>query len=290
MVLWQFKSLPQTGKPMRTNSRHLLIVCTLIFLGAFTLSFHPLLAAPETTGVVLKAIAGNVEFSTGPDRWRPLRLDSKLDGGSVIRTRADGTLDFYLHESKTTLRLTPNSTLVIQTLNVWRAGDQEVTDTELKLLAGGIVGAQKKLMKPSHFQITTAKGVANIVGTEYLVSASGAVTVLSGMVSVNCTLPGKTELVQVSVPAGQSFDPATGTVVPTSPAYLTSIISDVNTVKNNAEVYKTAVATVAVTANQSVSPTKGNNGLGNGTDPQPSGNPPVNDGPGTGPGNPGNKK
>lgn len=34
---------------------------------------------------------------------------------------------------------------------------------------------------------------------------------------------------------------------------------------------------------------KGNNGVGNGSDPQPPGNPPVNDGPGTGPGNPGNK-
>ena len=35
---------------------------------------------------------------------------------------------------------------------------------------------------------------------------------------------------------------------------------------------------------------KGNNGVGNGVDPQPPGNPPVNDGAGTGPGNPGNKK
>jgi len=35
---------------------------------------------------------------------------------------------------------------------------------------------------------------------------------------------------------------------------------------------------------------KGNNGVGNGIDPQPPGNPPVNDGSGTGPGNPGNKQ
>ena len=35
---------------------------------------------------------------------------------------------------------------------------------------------------------------------------------------------------------------------------------------------------------------KGNNGVGNGFDPQPPGNPRVNDGPGTGPGNPGNKR
>ena len=34
---------------------------------------------------------------------------------------------------------------------------------------------------------------------------------------------------------------------------------------------------------------KGNNGVGNGIDPAAPGNPPQNDGPGTGPGNPGNK-
>jgi hypothetical protein len=34
---------------------------------------------------------------------------------------------------------------------------------------------------------------------------------------------------------------------------------------------------------------KGNNGVGNGVDPQPPGNPPVNDGPGTSPGHPGNR-
>jgi hypothetical protein len=33
----------------------------------------------------------------------------------------------------------------------------------------------------------------------------------------------------------------------------------------------------------------GNNGVGNALDPQPPGNPPINDGPGTGPGNPGNQ-
>ncbi|HSD96018.1 MAG TPA: hypothetical protein VLB06_02640 [Sulfuricaulis sp.] len=33
---------------------------------------------------------------------------------------------------------------------------------------------------------------------------------------------------------------------------------------------------------------KGNNGVGNGLDPQPPGNPPINDGPGTLPGSPGN--
>jgi len=34
---------------------------------------------------------------------------------------------------------------------------------------------------------------------------------------------------------------------------------------------------------------KGNNGVGNGLDPQPPGNPPINDGAGTSPSDPGNK-
>jgi len=244
---------------------------------------------PNTTGVICKTISGNVEFSTQPDQWQPLRLDSKLGGGSVIRTHEDSTLDFYLDESKTTLRLTPNSKLAIKTLKVWQAGNQSVTDTELKLLDGGIVGVQKKLMKPSHFQITTPNGTATIVGTEYLVRADGAITVLSGSVSINYNLPGNKGSVKADIPAGYSFNPATGTVIPTTPAYLTSIIADVNTVKENAEVYKAGGATIVVKADQSVSPTKGNNGVGNGVDPQPPGNPPINDGPGTSPGNPGNK-
>ena len=37
-------------------------------------------------------------------------------------------------------------------------------------------------------------------------------------------------------------------------------------------------------------PVKGNNGLGNGEDPAPPGNPRVNDGPGTTPGHPGNRR
>jgi hypothetical protein len=40
---------------------------------------------------------------------------------------------------------------------------------------------------------------------------------------------------------------------------------------------------------QASSRPRGNNGVGNGEDPQPPGNPPINDGPGTGPGNPGNQ-
>jgi hypothetical protein len=48
----------------------------------------------------------------------------------------------------------------------------------------------------------------------------------------------------------------------------------------------TTMTSPAIAASGAV---RGNNGVGNGLDPQPPGNPPINDGPGTGPGNPGNR-
>ncbi len=241
---------------------------------------------------MLNAIAGNVEYSTTPGRWQPLRRGSELSGGSIVRTHETSTVDFYLQESKTTLRLTPNSKLAIESLRIWRTGIQDVTDIKLKLLEGSIVGSQRKLAKPSHFEVETARGLATIVGTEYVVRADGAVTVLSGAVSVIYNLPGNRGSVHVAVSAGQSFDPANGTVGPTTPEYLDNIIADIDTVKRNAEVFKAGGATLVIKPEEGyVSPTmpKGNNGVGNGVDPQPPGNPPVNDGPGTGPGNPGNR-
>ena len=48
----------------------------------------------------------------------------------------------------------------------------------------------------------------------------------------------------------------------------------------------TGMSSSAIAASGSV---QGNNGVGNGVDPQPPGNPPINDGSGTGPGDPGNR-
>jgi 1-acyl-sn-glycerol-3-phosphate acyltransferase len=71
---------------------------------------------------------------------------------------------------------------------------------------------------------------------------------------------------------------------------LQNIIADIDTVRQNAQVFKAGGATIVVKPEGVISPTRGNNGVGNGIDPQPPGNPPINDGPGTGPGNPGNNK
>src|SRR5207247_968273 len=146
------------------------------------------------------------------------------------------------------------------------------------LIAGSMIGSTRKMAPSSKFEILMPDGKTSLRGTEYVIDANGAVSVLSGAVIVNYNLPGGGGDIRVTIPAGYSFNPDTGTVVPTTAAFLQNIVQDINTVRQNAETFHVAGATIVVNPTEEVvSQTHGNNGVGNGVDPQPPGNPPVND-------------
>jgi hypothetical protein len=239
--------------------------------------------------VLVQAVHGLATYSVSGGKALPVKENVVLSRGATVKTEANATVDLILQYNGTVLRLMPESTLKFDKLNQETAAEGAITETSLNLVSGSILGSQRKLATPSTFQVNIPGGVATIKGTEYLVRADGAVTVLSGSVQVQYNLPGSGGSVKVTVAAGNSFNPATGKVVPTSPAFLQNIIADIDTVRENAKVFKAGGATVVVKPQSVLSPTKGNNGVGNGEDGQPPGNPPVNDGPGTGPGNPGNR-
>ena len=245
-------------------------------------------AQVQSGQVLVQDVQGAATYSKGAD-WLPLKKNSTLSRGAVVKTGAEATVDLILQYNGTVLRLTPNSTLSFDKLNRENAGEEIITETSLNLISGSIIGSQRKLATPSSFQVNIPGGVATIKGTEYLVRSDGAVTVLSGSVQVIYNLPRNGGSINVTVPAGYSFDPSTGKVVLTTAAFLQNIIADIDTVRQNAKVFKAGGATVVVKPNGVLTSTKGNNGVGNGIDPQPPGNPPINDGPGTGPGNPGNR-
>ena len=210
----------------------------------FSLAFAS--AGTKEPPVLVKDVTGLATYSTDGVTWHELKRDTVLEHESVIKTGASGTVDFILQYSSTVLRLTPDSEVQLTQLDRLPAGEVVVTDTTLKLVSGSILGSQRKLANPSRFKIVTADGVARIIGTEYLVRADGAVTVLSGEVTLNYNLPKGGGSVKATVGAGQSFDPASGKVVTTTPAYLKNIIADVDTMRNNAESYKAGKATVVV--------------------------------------------
>lgn len=239
--------------------------------------------------IVVTAVQGAVEFTDANGRWAPVRAGGALPEGARIRTTQQATADLLLQYNGSVFRLAPDSEMKVERLKRSDTGLGMVTDTRLMVDHGSLIGSQRKLQKPSVLEIVTPKGEAIIRGTEYVVNAQGSVSVLSGAVDVIYNLPGNKGSVKASVPAGSSFNPATGTVVPTTSLFLENIIADVDAVRQNAEVYKAGGATIVVKPDAPISPVKGNNGVGNGIDPQPPGNPPINDGPGTSPGNPGNQ-
>ena len=262
-------------------------------LAAFISPLVGLGSGMETIGsVTVIACDGAVSRSVDGSAWEGVQPGTELKEGTQLRTGQKAKADLLLQYNGSVFRLGQDSQVRVELLRKRDTGVDMVTETRLKVIRGEFIGSQRKLHKPSILEIATAAGRAFIRGTEYVVNAEGQVTVLSGSVEVNYNLPGNKGSIKVTVPAGYTFNPATGTVVPTDPVHLQDIIADVSSVRNNAEVFKAGGATIVVKPNEPMSVTtpNGNNGVGNGVDPQPPGNPPVNDGPGTSPGNPGNKK
>ncbi len=227
-----------------------LVLCLVILLGAGSTSKSN--AALRPAEVVIQDIIGTASYSVG-GTWQPLKKSMKLSQGAIIKTDADSTVDLLLHSSFTALRLTPDSTLRLDRLVEEAAFDRPVTETTLTLLAGSIAGTQRKLAAPSRFQVNVAGRVATIVGTEYYVRADGAVTVASGTVTINYNPKGGPG-VKVTVSAGFSFDPTTGQVVPTTPAYLQGIIAHITTTSYNAMAFKIDGGKVVVKPEEFVSP------------------------------------
>jgi hypothetical protein len=242
--------------------------------------------------VTVAQVSGKVESSLDHRDWAAVAAGARLGKGVSLRTAPGASADLLLDYNGSVMRLAGDSALDVQQLEKIETGIDMVTETRLNVTRGQLLGSQRKLHKPSVLAISTPMGEAVIRGTEYVVNQQGGVSVLSGSVEVVYNLPGNKGSIKVTVNAGQTFDPATGQVVATTPEHLQNILADMNVVRQNAEVFKAGGATIVVKAQEDfLSPTtpNGNNGVGNGVDPQPPGNPPVNDGPGTGPGNPGNQ-
>lgn len=265
--------------------RAVLSLLTGVVISSFSIAY----ADVQPGQVLVKDVQGGATYSRGAE-WLPLKKNAILSRGAVVKTGADATVDLILQYNGTVLRLIPNSTLTFNKLTKENAGEETITETSLNLISGALVGSQRKLAAPSSFEVNMPGGVATIKGTEYYVRADGAVAVTSGSVDINFNLPHNGGSVKVTIPAGSWFDPSTGKVSSPIPAnFIANAKFHIDTVRQNAEVFKTGGATVVVKPEGVLTPTKGNNGVGNGIDPQPPGNPPINDGPGTGPGNPGNK-
>jgi len=88
-----------------------------------------------------------------------------------------------------------------------------VTDTQLDLRAGRVLGTVKKMNSASKYEIKLPNGVAGIRGTFYDITTDGVVRVSAGSVVFAYMAADGTVTTKVVV-AGQQFDARTGEITP----------------------------------------------------------------------------
>jgi hypothetical protein len=189
----------------------------------------------------------------GDATWHPLKVGTILKPGAIIQTASGSYADLVLYNEQATASAAPNSSsaplmnasynaqarveqdavrvfentvLGINKLSTMQTGADRVTETELDLKHGRILGTVKKLSAASKYEVTIPGGVAGIKGTIYLLSSDGEFSILSSLADLAKNLPSGTGLLAYTGPDGniitqvvgdgQHFDKSTGQLTPIS--------------------------------------------------------------------------
>ncbi|HZV34564.1 MAG TPA: FecR domain-containing protein [Verrucomicrobiae bacterium] len=191
--------------------------------------------------VTVVKVSGGARYSTdNMKNWRTMKKGDVLKPGTMIQTADDGNVDVTLADKGNQLQaapmngtasanptapsavykadqspkanvvhIFPSTVLVVDKLTMERTSMDEVSETQLDLRAGQIMGTVKKLSGGSRYEVKIPNGVAGIRGTTYVIRADGRVYVLSGSVVISYVDSTGTLRTAV-VTAGNYFTPETG--------------------------------------------------------------------------------
>ena len=213
-----------------------------LFVGAIALTVAAMasqaFAEPVAQAITVLRVKGMARYSSDNQAWHPLKKGDVLNPGTIIQTGPKAFVDIQLGDrdaatapisynpnstmyapeqmKANVVRIFENAALAVDKLAVDKtANGDPVSDTQLDLRAGQIMGNVKKLSASSKYEVKIPNGVAGIRGTVYMISSSGVVNVLSGSVVIAIVGSDGTVTTRV-VTAHQSFDPATNQVTPLS--------------------------------------------------------------------------
>lgn len=190
-------------------------------------------------------IGGHARFTTGNNVWQPLHVGDVIRPGTVIQTEnkdgafvdlvlGDGSgslgmasagggggasaasvspIAYHPNAEQNVVRIWQNSALGIDKMTSTDTGADMVSETQLDLRAGRVLGTVKKMNAASKYEIKLPNGVAGIRGTFYDITSDGVVRVSSGSVVLAWMAADGTVTTKV-VGAGQQFDARTGEVTP----------------------------------------------------------------------------
>jgi len=213
-----------------------LVSCGIALAMVSTLS-----AQSKEAGATVLRIKGTARYTLGNNIWQPLSTGQVLHPGSVIQTSRDagsyvdlalgegsattvaasptasaafiapskgGSINFKPSTVQNTVRVMENTVLGIDKISVMETGADVVSDTQLDLKSGRIVGNVKKMSAASRYEIKLPNGVAGIRGTVYDITADGTIRVASGSVVISF-VDAKGNVQTRSVMGGQQYDSRT---------------------------------------------------------------------------------
>jgi hypothetical protein len=115
-----------------------------------------------------------------------------FNAGGPTTAAAGSAMSFRSTSEQNIVRVTENTALGIDKLTVQNTGADLVTDTQLDLKKGRIVGNVKKMSPASRYEIKIPNGVAGIRGTLFDLSSAGVLAVGRGTVVLAFTKDGVT--------------------------------------------------------------------------------------------------
>src|SRR5438045_798648 len=208
------------------GSFSIVTACIVALVGAMVISSAQ---AGEAGKAVVRSIRGQAQYAEGGN-WLQLKEGQILKPGSTVRTANESQVDLFMDDNGPVVRLVENTQLGIDKLNFDATGIDTVIETQLDLKSGRIVGIVKKMAHDSKYEIKTPNGVAGIRGTEYDVSATSVVRVMSGSLVVVYVKSDGTVITQV-VNAGEMFVPSEGAVRPIPADELSRLVGEVNNLR-----------------------------------------------------------
>lgn len=164
-------------------------------------------AQQEGTATVT-SVRGSAQYSEAGGAWAPLKVGKVLKAGAVVKTAADSQVDLFLKQNGPVVRLTADTTLGLDKLLFDDTGAETVVETQLNLVNGRILGNVKKMAAASRYEVKVPTGTVGIRGTEYDISATGIVHVVTGEVLVTYVSPAG-KVTTLPVKEGEWFIPPT---------------------------------------------------------------------------------
>jgi hypothetical protein len=218
-------NIPARQNVMNTHRRsdnflaHLLMTVALV-VAAQVETLHA-----ASGQALVRSMTGQAVLVIGDAPAEPLPVGASVPAGAVIKTGVRSAVDLFLGENVGTVRLTQNTIFHLDKLSVSETDSSKVTEIQLTLDNGTVVGSGSRAGYGTTYQIKVSNGVAAVGRGLYRIDARGYVVLLEGsLIFAHVPVNGEPQAHELKAPPPVYFSPVEG--IRRAPPKLTKEVED----------------------------------------------------------------